>query len=216
MKKHSGFSAVELLVVVIIIFIIAVISLPNLSRMLSIYRVKGSAEGLAAQLNSARQQAIGQGRPIIIFVDPSNSRIFLDLNRNGIPEGFDSPSVVNRSAFNEEYRLAPSISLVFGGGSSCFSVPASFPNTTTSLPAVASAAPELGISNYTSAGWKAIVYDSRGELQLGFRQTNNTCINTNLSSSPAGAVVISCKQLVQNIKFTVSIALRGGVSVLTF
>lgn len=216
MKKHFGFSAIELLVVILIVFVIAVISLPNLGRMLSIYRVKGSAEGLAAQLNSARQQAIGQGRPIIIFIDPSNSRIFIDLNRNGIPEGFDSPSVANRSAFNEEYRLAPSISLTLGGGSSCFAVPATFPNTSANLPTVSSAAPELGISDYTSAGWKAVIYDSRGELQLGYRQSNNSCINTNLSSNPAGAVVISCKQLVQNIKFTVSISLRGGVSVLTF
>lgn len=224
MAKKNGFSLLELLVVIVIIFILAAITVPNLVRTLSIYRVKGSAEGLASQLNLARQQAIGQGRPIAVFIDPSNSKIYVDLNRNGVPEGARNTRVINRSTINEEYILPPSITLSLGGAG-CFSVPSNIrgvinPNTMATDPSVilapndSLAAPELGIANYNN--WNVIIFDSRGELQLEYRQGNTICMNNNLGSNPSGAVLISCKQVRQNIKFTLSISLRGGVSVLTY
>ena len=222
MGKRSGFSAIELLVVLTIILILAAVTVPNLAQILSIYRVKGSAEGLAAQLNLARQQAIGQGRPIAVFIDPSNSRVFVDLNRNGVPDGFKNSRVVNRSANNEEYTLASTITLSVNGGSGCFAVPTTIRgvsnpfNSTTEIrqPNETNIAPELGIANYN--GWFVIVYDSRGELQLEYRQANNSCMNNNLAGNPSGAVVIACRQVSRNIKFSLAISLRGGVSVLTY
>ncbi|MBI4851157.1 MAG: GspH/FimT family pseudopilin [Acidobacteria bacterium] len=222
MRKRDGFSAVELLVVVTVILILAAVTIPNLARVLSIYRVKGSAEGLAAQLNLARQQAIGQGKPIAVFFDPSNSRVFVDLNRNGVPDGVKNARVLNRSTNNEEYDLPPSITLSVSGGSGCFTVPSSVRGVvnpvddTNAIPPPNNtlAAPELGIANYN--GWFIVVFDSRGELLLDYRQANSTCINSSLTANPAGAVVISCKQTTKNIKFSLSLSLRGGVSVLTY
>lgn len=221
---RNGFSAIELLVVVTIVLILAAVTIPNLARVLSIYRVKGSAEGIAAQLNLARQQAIGQGRPIAVFFDPSNSRIFVDLNRNGVPDGVKNARVRNRSANNEEYNLPPSITLSVGGGTGCFSVPSfisrvSNPvdgNNTIPAPNNALAAPELGIANYN--GWFIVVFDSRGELQLEYRTTggNSTCITNSLAGNPSGAVVVRCKQVSKNIQFSLAMSLRGGVSVLTY
>jgi prepilin-type N-terminal cleavage/methylation domain-containing protein len=226
MKKKNGFSSVELLIVITIILILAAVTIPNLARILSIYRVKGAAEGMAAQLNLARQQAIGQGKPIAIFFDPSNSRMFVDLNRNGVPDGVKNTRVINRGTNNEEYNLPPSVTISANGGTSCFPVPStirgvshpdpdtSIPENTILTPNRTAAAPELGIANYN--GWFVVVYDSRGELQLDYRTNNSSCITSNLAGNPAGAVVISCRQISKNIKFSLSLSLRGSVSVLTY
>lgn len=224
MRKKNGFSAIELLAVITIVLILAAITIPNLARVLSIYRVKASAEGLAAQLNLARQQAIGQGRPIAIFIDPANSRAFVDLNRNGVPDGVKNARVRSRVAYNEEYNLPPSITIAVSGGSGCFAVPSTIRgvsnpapmdgSTTILAPNNTNAAPELGIATYN--GWFVIVYDSRGELQLEYRQAYNSCINSNLAGNPSGAVVIRCKQVSKNIQFSLALSLRGGVSVVTY
>lgn len=225
MRKRNGFSAIELLVVITVVLILAAVTIPNLARVLSIYRVKGSAEGIAAQLNLARQQAIGQGRPIAIFFDPSNSRMFVDINRNGVPDGVKSARVLNRSANNEEYNLPASITISASGGTGCFSVPSSIRGVvnpvdqTSTIPSPNNtlAAPELGITSYATSGWFVVVFDSRGELQLEYRTgANSTCVSNNLAGNPSGGVVIRCKQVTQNIQFSLTVSLRGGVSVLTY
>lgn len=213
MKKTSGFSTMELLVVVMIIMIVAAISIPNLRSALTIYRVKSSAEGLAVQINSARQQAINEGRPIMVFFDPTNARIFVDKNRNGIPDGVNSPDVQNGRTEVEEYNFSTGIVMQTFGGGSCYQIPIRIPGTVDNVPAPPG---WLGISDYST--WRALVFDSRGELQLLYRQNNTLCITSSLSQNPAGAFLVYCRPGtgVSPIKFTVSVSLRGGVSVLTF
>lgn len=213
MKKTPGFSTMELLVVVMIIMIVAAISIPNLRSALTIYRVKSSAEGLAVQINAARQQAINEGRPIMIFFDPTNARMYVDRNRNGIPEGVNSPDVRNGRAQVEEYSFSTGIAMQVFGGGNCYQVPTRIPGTVDLVPSPPS---EVGVANYNN--WRALVFDSRGELQLLYRQNNTTCITSSLSQNPSGAFLIYCRPATTGatVKFTVSVSLRGGVSVLTF
>lgn len=213
MKKTAGFSTMELLVVVMIIMIVAAISIPNLRSALTIYRVKSSAEGLAVQINAARQQAINEGRPILVFFDPTNARIFVDRNRNGIPEGVNNPDVQAGRAQVEEYSFSTGITMQTFGGGSCYQVPTRIPGTVDLVPAPPT---DLGISNYNN--WRSLVFDSRGELQLLYRQNNTSCITNSLSQNPAGAFLVYCRPGTAGtaVRFTVSVSLRGGVSVLTF
>ncbi len=213
MKKTPGFSTMELLVVVMIIMIVAAISIPNLRSALTIYRVKSSAEGLAVQINAARQQAINEGRPITIFFDPTNARMYVDKNRNGIPEGTTNPDVRAGRSQIEEYNFSTGIGMQVFGGGSCYQIPTRIPGTVDLVPPPPS---ELGVSDYGS--WRALVFDSRGELQLLYRQNNSLCITNSLTQNPSGAFLIYCRPNTTGatVRFTVSVSLRGGVSVLTF
>jgi hypothetical protein len=72
----------------------------------------------------------------------------------------------------------------------------------------------LGISDYT--GWRSIVYDSRGELQSQYKTDFSADITSNLGQNPTGAILLKCKDSAGTITFTISISLRGNVSVITY
>jgi Tfp pilus assembly protein FimT len=228
MKKSAGFTAVEFAIVLVVIFTLVTLvatSLPIISRILGVYRVKASAEGLGTRFNLARQESARKARSTIVFIDQNNSRVFIDLNQNGKPEGFKNADVLAGRITNEEYDLPKGVILnVRASVSTCFGVPAYDPNkpgtsTSSLLPAPP---PELGISSYSSANWKSVVFDSRGELQLTYRTEgeNENCIITNLDSSqtdPSGAVLVYCLQDANGpTRYSISVSLRGGVSVLTY
>jgi type II secretory pathway pseudopilin PulG len=212
-KNEKGFSFVELSVVILVIIIITTMSLPLISRVLKTYRVKVGSESLATKLNAARQTAIRRGGAIMVFLDPTTNRVFIDSNQNGIPEGFLNPNVRNGIATNEEYDLPQGVELDIPGGNNCFRVPSSFSGINIPAPPT-----ELGITNYNN--WKAVIYDSRGELDLTYKSNNNqstnNCITNNMGANPAGAVLVKCKEINGTTVNTISISLRGGVSVLTF
>src|SRR5688500_12505441 len=119
MKSSSGFSLIELAIVIALVSIIAAISFPVMGRAMNFYRIKSGAETLSVKLNQARQEAVRKGRPLIVFVDEPNDRIFIDLNRNGIPEGSDNSAVRNGEALNEEYEMPNGVALELTGGSTC-------------------------------------------------------------------------------------------------
>jgi prepilin-type N-terminal cleavage/methylation domain-containing protein len=55
---EHGFSVVELLIAVLIILIISAVALPNIGQYMRNYRIKGAAQQVAGELQSARSKAI--------------------------------------------------------------------------------------------------------------------------------------------------------------
>lgn len=207
MKKEAGLTLFEIMIVIIIIFIISATSLPIISRTVGIFRVKSGAETLGTRLNMARQESVRRSKPTVVFFDQANSRMYVDLNHNGVPEGSKNADVQSGKAFNEEYTLPSGVGLqIRSSASTCFDVVSSGFNKP----------PE--ISNYTD--WKYLVYDSRGELQTKFRTDYNACMQVNMDSAqsdPTGAVLIYCTLGSSGAtRYTVSVSLRGGTSVLTY
>lgn len=209
MKSSSGFSLIELAIVIALVAIIAAISFPVMGRAMNVYRIKSGAEGLSVKLNQARHEAVRKGRPLIVFIDEQNERIFVDINRNGIPEGTASSAVRNGEAVNEEYVLPNGVMLELTGGSTCFGVPTNPPYNVPAPPS------ELAIPDYDD--WKTIIFDSRGELLFSYRMENSTCINNNMGASPSGALLMRCRDSQTNTRsYTLSISLRGGTTVLSY
>jgi prepilin-type N-terminal cleavage/methylation domain-containing protein len=67
--SEAGFSLVELLIVVALIVIMAAIALPNLSGYLRLYKIRGTAQQVAGQIQQARSKAImGNTNRGVVFV----------------------------------------------------------------------------------------------------------------------------------------------------
>ena len=57
-QREGGFSLIEMLIVVMIIAIMAVVALPNIAGYVRNYRIRGAAQQVAGEMQSARSKAI--------------------------------------------------------------------------------------------------------------------------------------------------------------
>ena len=72
-KRQRGFSMVELLIVVIILFILLSIAIPSITSIGQSLRIGGDTRAIAAQLHLARMRAAA---------DFTHARVYIDLNGN--------------------------------------------------------------------------------------------------------------------------------------
>lgn len=75
MKKTSGFTTMELVIVIAIIGVIASIAIPNLITWRSSNQLRGSARELQAAINGARLTAIKENALVTVTFDPAAGQI---------------------------------------------------------------------------------------------------------------------------------------------
>jgi Tfp pilus assembly protein FimT len=127
--RQVGASAIEVMIIVGIVLILAAILIPNVVQATQSYNIQIAANTLAQQLNRCRQEAVRANLPLKIQV--SSTATSIDLNRNddftddGDPTAIDAATVtavtptdgiVQYSSRGEmfEIGLSPEFRVTFG------------------------------------------------------------------------------------------------------
>jgi type IV fimbrial biogenesis protein FimT len=76
-RKHSGFTLVELMIVVVVIAVIATVAIPNLRQIVQKSQVKDASSGIAGAMMLARTQAIKQGRDVEVCTSTNGTNCTL-------------------------------------------------------------------------------------------------------------------------------------------
>lgn len=81
-RERQGFTAVELLVVLAILSIVASLVLPNLMQMVHRSKIEGTCGRTAMLMQKARYEAIKRGVPTVVSIDPAANEVlaFADVH----------------------------------------------------------------------------------------------------------------------------------------
>lgn len=87
MKKQSGFTIVELVIVITIMAILVAIAIPSFQQLMMTNRLASATNDLMGSLNLARSEAIRRGAWVNVGAAGANWkggwRVYVDANRNG-------------------------------------------------------------------------------------------------------------------------------------
>ena len=112
----SGFSMVELLIVIVIILVITAIAIPNLTQAITTFRLRGSVSGLAGLLQEARIVAVKQN--IITKTELGTlgnaSVAFVDLNYDDKPGTYTCYQDPTQNCQEPVVQAAQGVSVQFG------------------------------------------------------------------------------------------------------
>ncbi|MBE0585986.1 MAG: GspH/FimT family pseudopilin [Desulfofustis sp.] len=87
MRRTSGFTLVELLVIVAIVGILSLISLPPLMRWRASAALEGDARLMAADLQRMKVQAVKYNCPVVMLLNGNSYEIFIDDGSGGAVQG---------------------------------------------------------------------------------------------------------------------------------
>lgn len=173
---ESGFTVVELLVVVFIILITAAAATPTLVRTVQRYRTEASARNIANILTRARLEAIKRNQRLsTIFLPPSGgngARYGIDLNGNGVLEATE-PQIMAASGVTFWQNNTPTAPPTTG-------LPTDY--TDLGLPTAPSGGPTSYSVTFSPQG--TVVVNNAGNWQLASK-TMAIAVTNGISISPA-------------------------------
>lgn len=143
-KKDSGFSVIELLVVILIMGIIIATALPGALEALRKYRLHADASGIAGFFNVARMRAASQYAPYRVYIDISNNTYQTEKLCGNTPASVDAACTSAYAAFTTR-QLESGTQYVLTGDSFLSCRP-------TGIPAASTASPSPGTITADAAG----------------------------------------------------------------
>lgn len=92
---HTGFSIIEILVVLGIIFILTALTIPNFRSTSAFSRLRNSTYNLANQIEQARFRSVSELTPHRVVIDIANNRWHLErrIDRNNPASGYTTVSI---------------------------------------------------------------------------------------------------------------------------
>ncbi len=90
LNKRTGYSMVELMVVMVLFVLVAAFAIPNVAGVMPRYRLKEAARGLYGDMQLAKMTAVKEGAPCTVEFTNSGYEIFLDVNQNLERDGVET------------------------------------------------------------------------------------------------------------------------------
>jgi general secretion pathway protein H len=101
MRRHAGFSMIELLIVLVIIAIASALVIPMFGKGVSTTELKSAARQLASGLRLARSEALTQRRETFLVLDVAGRRFKVDQD----PKEYSLPREIELKLFTAQKDL---------------------------------------------------------------------------------------------------------------
>jgi type IV fimbrial biogenesis protein FimT len=174
-NAESGFTLIELMVVIAIAAILATLAIPSMQAMLRNNRLTAASSGLQVSLNLARAEAIKSGSNSRVWVVPATSGDFT----TGWTVFFDSDSI---STFSSTHSNAPTADSA----------------TVRRIEVVA--APSSPVSISYTGGLNYFIYNGQGRLVSDTGALANRSVSFSDAESDLYCVVISASGRIRNAR----------------
>ncbi|QPJ66752.1 MAG: prepilin-type N-terminal cleavage/methylation domain-containing protein [Candidatus Nitrohelix vancouverensis] len=96
-SRDSGFSLIEIMVVIVVMGVLMAISIPKISNWAQMYQINAEAQKVYFDLMLARSKAIGNNNDVIVTFDVSNHTYTIhdDTNSDGSADSGEEVKTVN-------------------------------------------------------------------------------------------------------------------------
>ncbi len=102
-SRTSGFTLIELIVVIVVIGLVMGLAITRMDFMVPKYKIRGAARGVAFHIKRARFQAVSTGKEVYIKYDLSRGRYWLlvafpktDEEAEEVPDEFEYSEVMRK------------------------------------------------------------------------------------------------------------------------
>jgi type IV fimbrial biogenesis protein FimT len=115
MKKESGFTMLELLIIIAMLGVVAAIAVPNFLGILPTYRLKSATQDLLSNLQRAKITAVERNQDVGVTFETGQYTIFVDENGTRDPTGQQVIRTQSYADYNDPITATNNFALVVSG-----------------------------------------------------------------------------------------------------